>query len=130
MNYESTFANAINVFRFSDNPDRLLSILSSDIMSKTGNIFDPKFYLVDEETRVIYRKEKFVNGRQLPVELLVRDKRFTRDEIVSLCVETGFSIVEAKYTNSSGWEKSYQAEDKSAKEILLICRKEHTNENN
>lgn len=67
----------------------------------------------------------------MPVELLVKDKRFSKAEIVSLCEEVGFSIIEAKYTNASGWENDYQAEDKEAKEILLICRKEHTScENN
>lgn len=54
----------------------------------------------------------------------MRDRRFTKDEIVSLCEDVGFSVIEAKYTNASGWEKEYEATDRRAKEILLICKKE------
>lgn len=124
MNYETTMANANNVFSFASEPDKLLSLPGSDIMEKTGNIFDPKYYLVDTETHVVYRKEQFFSSHSLPVELIVKDRRFTRKEIVSMCEDVGFSVIEAKYTNASGWDMEYEAHNKKAKEILLICRKD------
>ncbi len=72
---------------------------------------------------VAYRKEQFSSCTGLPVELIVRDKRFTMDEITSVCKSVGFSIIEAKYTNASDWNKSYAPTSSRAKEILLICQK-------
>lgn len=123
MNYETTVENAKNLFTFASEANKLLGLPASDTMEKTGNIFDPKYYLVDTETHLVYRKEQFSCGQGLPVELIVRDKRFTRDEIVSMCEEVGFCVLESKYTNASGWEKEYDAKDPKAKEILLICKK-------
>ena len=128
MNYETTIANAKNVFSFAAEPDKLLSLSGSDIMEKTGNIFDSKYYLVDRETHVIYRKEQFISSHGLPVELIVKDKRFTRKEIISMCEEVGFSILEIKCTNASGWDMEYEADNKRAKEILLTCKKGDTRE--
>lgn len=124
MNYETTIANAKNVFSFSSEPDKLLSLPGASIMEKTGNIFNPKYYLVDTETHVVYRKEQFLSSHSLPVELIVRDKRFTKKEIVAMCEEVGFSVIEVKYTNASGWDEEYEADSKRAKEILLFCKKE------
>lgn len=64
----------------------------------------------------------------MPVELIVKDKRFTRKEIISMCEEVGFSIIEIKCTNASGWDMEYEADNKRAKEILLICKKGDTRE--
>lgn len=124
MNYESTLANAQNTFALSKDANRLLDLLPSNTMERTGNVFDPSYYLVDTETQLTYRKEQFTCGGGLPVELIVRDRRFTKDEIVAMCEKEGFSIIEAKYTNASGWEKEYDGTDSRAKEILVICKKE------
>lgn len=121
MNYETTLANAKNLFTFSTEANRLLELEASDTMERTGNIFNSRYYLVDTETHLVYRKEQFSSGQGLPVELIVRDKRFTKDEIVTLCEEVGFSVLEVKYTNASGWEREYGPTDERAKEILLIC---------
>ena len=123
MNYETTIEHAKNKFDFSVNANELLNLKASDIMEKTGNIFDPQYYLVDTKTHLVYRKEQFKMGQNLPVELIVRDRRFTKDEIVSMCQEVGFSVIETKYTNASGWKNEYDAKNKRAKEILLICKK-------
>ena len=124
MNYETTAAHAKHFFIFRNEPNKLLELQSSSIMEETGNVYDPDYYIVDSETHIIYRREQFKSGNKLPVELIVRDKRFTKEEIVSLCRTVGFSIVEAKYTNASGWENEYSPDDKQAKEILIVCKKE------
>ena len=59
----------------------------------------------------------------MPRELIVRDMRFTKSEIVSMCRRAGFSIIETKFVNASSWEQEYSAIDKRAKEILIICQK-------
>jgi len=54
-------------------------------MEKTGNIFDPDFYMIERNTNVVYRKEQFSEGTTLTAELIVRDRRYRQGEIESLC---------------------------------------------
>lgn len=111
------------MFSFANDANKILELPASNTQEETGDIFNPDYYLVDTETHLIYRKEQFSSSTGLPIELIVRDRRFTMDEIISLCKSVGFSIVEAKYTNASDWNKSYAATSSRAKEILLICQK-------
>lgn len=123
MNYELTIFQAKNTFVLRENPNALLTLTPSNIMEKTGDIFNPDFYLVDTESGVVYRREQFKNGRALPIELIVRDKRFSKSEIVDMCEQVGLSVEYAKFVNAKNWELNLSANDKSAKEILLKCRK-------
>ena len=129
MNYVSTIKQAKYVFSFEKEPDRLLDLPVSNIQETTGEITDPDYYLVDSEKHLVYRKERFSKGRNLPAELIVKDKRYTKEEIIELCISIGFTIVEAKYTNASGWNVDYSPDDRKAKEILVVCRKEILDEN-
>lgn len=123
MNYESTAANAVNTFTFDEEADRLLELPASNIMEESGNVFQSEYYMVDTKSHLVYRKEQFSKGFQLPVELIVRDRRFTMQEITAMCKKVGFTIVEEKYVNASDWRKEYTATDPRAKEILVICQK-------
>lgn len=123
MNYESTAFHAKHKFRFSEEANKLLTVKPSNIMESTGNVFSSEYCLVDEETHVVYRKEQFFNANRIPRELIVRDMRFTKAEIIDMCTCAGFVVIEAKYVNASSWNVAYKATDKRAKEILVICRK-------
>lgn len=123
MNYESTYFNAKHRFSFAEDANKILDLSPSNIMEKTGDIFNPDYYLVDTDTHLVYRKEQFSSCTGLPIELIVRDRRFTMNEIISMCKSVGFSIIETKYTNASDWNKSYSPTSPRAKEILLICQK-------
>jgi len=121
MNYELTACNAKHTFVFEDDPNRILELASSSVMEETGNIFDPEYYLVDTSTHVVYRKELFKNGANLPAELIVRDKRYTKKEITALCEESGLTVDWARYVGAGKWNRSLEACNKSAKEILVLC---------
>ena len=123
MNYESTLANAKYRFVFNEDADPILDLVSSDIMETTGEVFDPEYYLVDTDTHLVYRREKFTIKSGLPKELVVRDRRFTMSEIETTMKNAGFKIVEKKYTNSTDWNMEYPPDSKKAKEILLIVQK-------
>ncbi len=123
MNYEMTINNAKYTFSFKKNANKLLDLIASDTMQTTGEVFNPDFYMVDVDEHIVYRREQFRNGNLLPVELIVRDRRYTMEEIRSMCEEIGFVIKESKYTHASDWEDSYGGDDNKAKEILLICKK-------
>jgi len=123
MNYELTLAQAKNTFRLSQEPSALLSLRPSSIMETTGNIFDSDYYLVDTESGVVYRREQFRRGSALPVELIVRDKRFTAKEIKDACEEVGLSVEYYKYVSAKDWNTGYGPTDRAAKEILLKCKR-------
>lgn len=123
MNYELTENIAKQRFNIKSNPNALLSINASNIMEQTGDVFNPDFYILDDSEHLIYRKESFTEGRELPVELIVRDKRFTKEEIVKMCSQVGFSIEYAHYVSAKDWNIPLSATDSHAKEILIKCTK-------
>lgn len=123
MNYELTEYRARNKFSLELKPDAILTLPASQIMETTGDIFDPKYYLIDEKTHVIYRKEQFQKGHQLPVELIVRDRRYCKHEIKKMCESVGFKVLWAKFVRAGGWSESLSNIDERAKEILVLCEK-------
>jgi hypothetical protein len=66
MNMELTERRAKHWFSIDSEPDKLLTLRPSDTMEKTGNVFDPDNYLIDQNTRIVYRKEQFAEGAELP----------------------------------------------------------------
>jgi hypothetical protein len=55
--------------------------------------FNPDFYLIDRDQRVVRRKNSFERGDALFGELLVRDRRDTEEEIRTMCVTAGFEVI-------------------------------------
>ena len=123
MNYHLTLDQAKYKFDLSKAPNKLLSLKPSRIMETTGNVFNPDFYLVDTESGIVYRREQFIQGRALPVELIVRDKRFFKEEIENMCRNAGLKVEFSRFVNARDWETGFNSTHKSAKEILLKCRK-------
>ena len=106
-------------------PNRLLALPPSRIMETTGDVFDPEFYMLDEDSNVVYRREQFKAGRDLPAELIVRDRRFSREEIEAMCAESGLDVVWTRFVRAGRWERwddPLDEHDDRAKEILLLCR--------
>jgi len=123
MNYTTTESRAKHRFKLKEEPDKLLVLKPSQIMETTGNVFDPNYFIVDTETRVVYRKEQFKQGGQLPIELLVRDRRFTKAEIESMCQDSGLEVEWSRCVKAGGWDLDLDPADRAAKEILVLCRK-------
>jgi hypothetical protein len=113
MNYWKNVPN-------SEVPDMITNVL----MQTSGEVFDVNRMLVDASKGVVYRKELFNMNHgtmQLPEELLVRDKRFTKPEIEMLAQEAGFLVVQSRYVKLGAWDSEASSND--AKEILLILKK-------
>ena len=123
MNYELSNKIAKYRFQFNNDPNKLLELTASQTMEKTGNIFNPDYYMVDTDTKVIYRKERFELGNSLPIELIVRDRRYTKSEFEKMCNEVGLNVVFSRYVNARDWRTGFEATDDSAKEILIKCVK-------
>ncbi len=124
MNYELTKHKAKKFFSFKKEANQLLNLSPSQTMEKTGDIFDPEYYIIDRDTGVVYRKEQFLEGRSIPEEFIVRDKRFTKQEIQQLCSDVGLKVLKSAFVSAGKWDKPLSAKDDKAKEIVLVCEKQ------
>ena len=123
MNLALTKRRARHVFSMTKEPDKLLKLPPSNTMEATGDIFDPAYYMLDEENNVVYRKEQFTSGSDLPAEVIVRDRRFSTDEITTLCNGAGLTVVWTRLIRAGRWDDPLDENDDRAKEILVLCRK-------
>ena len=122
MNLALTRRRARHVFSMQREPNRLLDLPPSRIMETTGDVFDPELYMLDEDSNVVYRREQFTAGQDLPAELIVRDRRFSREEIEILCAEAGLDVVSTRFVRAGRWDDPLDEHDDRAKEILVLCR--------
>lgn len=125
MNMELTknIANPKNIFDVNKNIKRLFKLKASDIMQKSGNIFNPDYFVIDEKTSVVYRKEMFKGDGLLDSEYIVRDRRYAQKEIESMFIEKGFSIIDSRFVQAGHWDVPLKNTDLKAKEILLVVKK-------
>lgn len=120
MNHERTESKAKHRFSFAEDPNKLLEIAPSQTMELTGDVFDPDHYMIDTDTSIVYRREQFTYGDSLPVELVVRDKRYTEQEIRALCIDAGLHVIWSRFVNAGKWEEHVPSDE--AKEVLLLCK--------
>lgn len=123
MNLELTERIAKNWFSLAAEPDRLLTLQPSAIMETTGNVFNPDFYLIDKDTKIVYRKEQFTRGQVLPEEILIRDRRYTEAQIRRSCAEVGLNVIWTRFVRSGKWETPLAPDSDKAKEILVLCQR-------
>lgn len=123
MNYELSKFKATKTFSLKNEANKLLELPASQTMEKTGDIFDPEYYIIDTDTGIIYRKEQFLEGSSIPEEFIVRDKRFTNEEITNLCLDVGLKVLKTQYVCAGKWDTPLAAHHDKAKEILLVCEK-------
>ena len=104
-------------------PEILERLMPSNTMQKSGMIFDPDYYAVDTDKRLVFRKEQFYNDENLPAEYIIRDKRYTKNEICEMLTRFDFKIVESRYVQAGKFDVSLKATDRKAKEICIVCQK-------
>ena len=120
MNMELTQSLCKYKFDIYKNPKELFKLKASQIMQKTGNIFNPDNFIIDEKTGLVYRKEMFKGDGFLDSEYIIRDKRYTKKEIIALLEKQKFNIIESRYVRAGQFDKPLSAVDKNAKEILIV----------
>lgn len=123
MNYELTKSEAKYTFSFNDEHNKLLELTASDTMQKTGDIFNPDYYMIDEDTNIVYRREQFNVENKLPQELIVRDYRYTKLEIETMCMNIGLEVIFSRYVQAGNWDVVLESTNKKSKEILILCKK-------
>jgi SAM-dependent methyltransferase/GNAT superfamily N-acetyltransferase len=123
LNRELTDSIAVNKGNVLKEPNQLLALPASNTMQSSGNIFNPKYFWLDVDTGVVYRKERFFDEGKLDAEYLIRDKRYACSELIALLEKIGLKVIESRYVQSGKWESPLSATDEKAKEILVIVEK-------
>lgn len=123
MNMELTENICKNRFDIYKDPKKLFKLKSSQIMQKTGNIFNPDTFVIDERTNLVFRKEIFKGDGFLDSEYIIRDKRYRKDEILSILKKEGLKIIEARFVRAGRFGDPLRATDMNAKEILVVAKK-------
>ncbi len=125
MNMDYTLSLKPNMTdNLKENPIALQNLPARNIMESTGEVFNPKYILIDTSTpHLVYRKEQFEQGSGIPVEYIIVDRRYKKEEIENITRNIGFKVLHSAYVSAGHFEKSYNKTDNHAKEILLILQK-------
>ena len=100
----------------------IFSLRPSRAMGTNGEFFDQNCLLVDVKRHLVCHKEQFASTTNaLPGEYLIRDRRFTLDEIKRWASECGLTVTSHRFVRA-GFEVDYAETD--GKEILVITRKD------
>ena len=125
MNFELTYHIAKYIYNVYEEQDRFFNMpLTSNNMQKTGNVFNPDLFVIDSTTHIIYRRELFINENNEETQYLVRDRRYTMEQIKKMFSKQGFSVVASRYVQAGRWDIPLTNIDSKAKEILLVLKKE------
>ena len=90
-------------------------------MGTNGEFFDQNCLLVDVKRHLVCHKEQFAStSDSLPGEYLIRDRRFTLDEITQWASECGLTVTSHRFVRA-GFAVDYAEAD--GKEILVITRR-------
>ena len=123
MNMELTKSCALYKGNVQQNPELLQKLEPSGTMQSTGNVFDPKHYLLDTVHGVVYRKEQFGQDGQLSTELIVRDRRYSTNELSQMCGSAGLQEIACSYVQSGKWGVELSSVDRNAKAVLYFGKK-------
>ena len=104
-----------------DNMEKLIMLQGSQTMENTGDVFDGKKMLLDDSTGIVYRKEQFLDGDHLPLEYIVRDRRYSEQGIKRMVEKAGFSIHLQKGVRAGKFDINTKSDNN--KEILIVAQK-------
>ena len=117
--HELRMARAVDL----ESPDSLADVFAlppSDTMQRSGEFFNPNYLLIDERRHVVCHKEQFpALESRLPGEYLIRERRYTAEEISAASHAAGLHVLQRHFVRS-GFAETERA---MAKEILLLTRK-------
>lgn len=105
------------------NIDKLLKLKGSNTMQKTGDVFDGRKMIYDSKENIFYRKEQFFDLEYLPMEYIVRDKRFSKKDVERILNKAGFEIDDSHYFNAKRIKEPLNEKNPKAKELFVIAHK-------
>lgn len=100
---------------------KLVRLPASCAMQKTGEIFSGQHLLLNPDTGVVYRKEQFVEEKDLPREYIIADRRYTADGLKALF--HNFEAEDVRYVRAGHFEERLLPDERHAKEVLGVFKK-------
>jgi len=123
MSFEYINANPVNVFDGINLDTQLNALPASNSMQNSGEVFDSKYLLIDQKKKIIYRKETFDAGSLLPLELIVRDRRYDKGELEEICRRFSLSVHHIGFVRAGNFRMVREARQEPTKEILVVAQK-------
>jgi 2-polyprenyl-3-methyl-5-hydroxy-6-metoxy-1,4-benzoquinol methylase len=127
MNHEVT-AGSLSPDRKPQGVEGLITSLEeltpSNTMEQTGSVFDTQNLLLFDG--VYYRKEQFSEATwRLPAELIVRDRRFSPNQLKADLHSAGFQVISINPVQAGQWDREpiLDVRDARAKELLAVGRR-------
>lgn len=105
-----------------ERPELVQQVMASRTMQSSGNIWKPEHMLVDPTTGLVWRREQFDADEQFPVELLVCDRRYSPDELHSMCAAANLTVADCRPVALGRWDLRLGVTDNDAKELLCWGR--------
>ena len=100
---------------------KLVKLPPSTTMQDSGEIFKSQLMILETSTGTVYRKEQFTQNDLMPVEYVISDKRYSRDELQHLFGR--FETLQISYVRAGRWGESLMPTERHAKEVLGVFRK-------
>jgi len=123
MNLELTRLIARHHADVANNPRALQELPPSVIMQQSGDVYDPTYFLLDSTTGIVYRKEQFDGDGRPPGEYVIRDRRYSRDDIRAMCERAGLRLLWTRPVALREWDEAREVTDPKAKEILFLAER-------
>jgi 2-polyprenyl-3-methyl-5-hydroxy-6-metoxy-1,4-benzoquinol methylase len=123
MSYDFTASRGKQLLTGGALQDALLTLPPSTTMQGTGDVFDGDLMVIDPQQQIIYRKETFDLGDKLPIELIVRDRRFTKDDIQQLCKAVGLTPLLCGHVRAGSFALADDPTTQPTREILFLAEK-------
>lgn len=111
------------IFDINSNPEFPVYLKPSGTMQNTGDIFNPEYLMYDKQAGLFYHKEQFENDFDLRAEYIIRDRRYTVNELQESLGSCGFTVLSFAYVQAGHFDKSLSRLDDKAKEIIIIAQK-------
>lgn len=118
MNMSYTLKQVKNKLSLSENPTALLKLKSSNTMEESGNVFNPDYYLINEDDGLVYRKEKFSGDENIFAEYVVADKRYNVAEFEAEANAIGLQVIEHRFVKAGHWDVPCKEDE--GKEIVFV----------
>ena len=100
---------------------KLVKLPPSTTMQDSGEVFKPQLMILETSSGTVYRKEQFTQHDLMPVEYVISDKRYSREDLRVLFGR--FDAIELSCVRAGHWDEALSATERHAKEVLGVFRK-------
>jgi hypothetical protein len=79
--------------------------------------------LLDTRNKVVYRREIFDNGENFRIEEVVRDRRYTFNDLRAMCHAASLTVLAVGYIRAGSFQLINDNLEEPTKKILVLAKK-------